>query len=118
MPLHVFALRTEKLDVQEDIFLSAQQAFLFLHGFELVHYQCIFTLELQFLHCLENCVSECKNCHALATVRLLLGDVYFLTLESRNDVVLNSGTTSEDTTSEAQQHCSRHTPHDTNTQGS
>ena len=34
--LHFFALRTEKLDVQEEVFAIAKKAFLFLHCFEFV----------------------------------------------------------------------------------
>ena len=35
-----FALRTEKLDVQEEVFAIAKKTFLFLHCFEFVKYQC------------------------------------------------------------------------------
>ena len=37
-----FALRTEKLDVQEEVFAIAKQVLLFLHSFEFVNYQCNF----------------------------------------------------------------------------
>ena len=41
--------------------------------------QCHFSLELQFLHCLENCVLLCKNCNALSFFGCILEQCKFYT---------------------------------------